>query len=94
MNDEFKKIDQLMARNVPAESERIRNKRIDFKTNQTWIGVVTALSISCIIAVSIISNQRRDLENALVLSETLEWDVTTDENPEEFESPLLDSFEE
>lgn len=88
MSDEFKKLDQLMERNVPQKSARIENKKVSLNSEKRWLGVAVAFGVSCIITVGVIQNHRARMESAVELTETLEWDVTTDESPEELEYTL------
>ncbi len=88
MNDEFKKLDQLMERNVPKTSSGILKKNISVKSEKSWLGVVVALGVSCIVSAGVIQNHRAKMESVVELTETLEWDVTTDESPEELEYTL------
>lgn len=93
MNDEFKKLDQLMERNVPAVSEKIGKKKLSLPAGKPWLGVALACGISCLVVIGVIQNHRSNMESVVELTETLDWDVTADESPEEFEITLayLDS---
>ena len=88
MSDEFKKLDQLMERNVPKLSESIGRKKILVHAGRPWIGVAIAFGLSCIVTVGVIQNHRAKMESVVELTEILEWDVTTDESPEELEYTL------
>lgn len=88
MSDEFNKLDQLMKRNVPHLSEKIGQKKISVPSEWKWGGVAIALGLSCIVTVGVIHNHRTKMESVVELTETLDWDVTTDESPEELEYTL------
>lgn len=88
MNDEFKKLDQLMGRNIPEISEKAGKKKLVLAPARPWLGVALACGLSCIVTIGVIQNHRSNMESVVELTETLDWDVTADESPEEFENTL------
>lgn len=84
--DEFEKLDAFMERNVPLMSKSVQSGKIKNQESLGWLEYALALGLSCIIGWGVIEHQNTKLENAVVLSEVLEWDVTADEGLEEIEA--------
>lgn len=84
-NDEFKKLDTFMQRNVPLMSDKISSRKIIPQKSRGWLEYAFALGLSCIIGWGVIDHHNTKLENAAVLSDVLEWDVTVDDDLDEVE---------
>ena len=92
MNDDnFKKLDAFMERNVPQMSNVPALTKIKHQNRFGILEYVFALGLSCIIGFTVINHENKKLESASALSEVLEWDPTLDDDslevvtPEDFE---------
>lgn len=87
MKNEFEKLDQFMHRNRP-DITSIPLKANPAHKRPAWLGYAIACGLSTIIALGVISNHHDKAESAILLSEVLSWDVTSDEFPVEMEAEL------
>ena len=86
MNDDFKKLDQLMERNIPSMSKTISNKVIPAPRSRSWISYGFSIGLCSLITFFVLQhNQQLSIESSEAIEEILAWDVTSDEFPEDFE---------
>lgn len=77
-DDNFKKLDSFMNRNVPQMSKTIGLRKVDVKKKFGLLEYVFALGLSCIIGYTVIEHENRKLENAGAISEVIDWDLADD----------------
>lgn len=85
MKNEFEKLDQFMLRNRPA-TLALPMKKSPGPRKNVWLGYAVACGISAIVAFNVVSNHHEKSDSALLVSEVLSWDVTSDEFPAEIEA--------
>jgi hypothetical protein len=86
MNDEFKKLDQLMERNVPSLSKTISQRKVPAPKSRSWISYGLSLGLCSVLAFFVLQhNQKLTIESSEAIEEILAWDVTADEFSEDFE---------
>lgn len=79
-DDNFDKLDAFMNRNVPQMSKMSGLKNISDRKKIGPFGYIFALGLSCLIGYTIIDHENKKIENAIALTDALEWDVTSDED--------------
>lgn len=77
-DDNFKKLDSFMNRNVPQMSKTIGSRKVAVQKKIGLLEYVFALGLSCIIGYTVIEHENRKLEHAGVISEVIEWDLSAD----------------
>lgn len=89
MNDEFKKLDELVQRNIPDETASL--KKIDFpQTNSNWLkGLTLTASLAVVFMVNLNNRQFNEMEGLNTLDEVMSWDMSADQPLSEIE----DAFE-
>jgi|GEM_PF-4709750 len=87
--NEFKKLDQLMERNVPAMSKTISKKLITAPKSRSWLGYGLSLGLCSLITFFVLQhNHQISVESSDAIEEILAWDVTSDEFSEDLEVTL------
>lgn len=86
MSDEFKKLDNLMKRNVPLISEMMPLKSIQRPAAKSWPSYVLAMGLCSFLAVFMLQkNEQIQIDDSQTIEEILAWDVTSDEMSDDFE---------
>jgi hypothetical protein len=89
MNDEFKKLDQLMERNVPSMSKTISQRQLTAPKTRGWMSYGLSLGLCSVLAFFVLQhNQQLTIESSEAIEEILTWDVTADEFSEDYEVTL------
>jgi hypothetical protein len=85
MSDEFKKLDQLMQRNVPDTSMPLRTLKIPSHSSN-WIKGFTVCA-SLVVAITVTQNRRQfnETEDIIALEQVMSWDMTTEESVSEID---------
>jgi hypothetical protein len=88
MNDEFKKLDQLVQRNIPNSSGALRKLSLP-QENSRWVKswVLTA-SLVLVVLVTQNQSQFNQTEDLVALEDVMSWDLTADESVSEIDDVM------
>lgn len=82
MKNEFEKLDNFMRKHTPPLAQPTLPRP---QQSLVWKGFAFACLLSVVVITAVQIKQNSYDENALALSEIMEWDVTTDEMPVDVE---------
>lgn len=88
MNDEFKKLDQLVQRTIP-DSNRPLKILILPEYHARWLkGIVVSASLVLVVLVTQNKRQFNQTEDIIALEEVMSWDIAADESVSEIEEVI------
>jgi hypothetical protein len=88
MKNEFEKLDAFMKAHSPGPAEKSPPELKLVHHRGRFLPALVALVLVVLVFRQQLRHEQLNTEELIALSETLDWDVTTDEMPLEFEETL------